>query len=144
MQNLRCVIFQQSAPEAGVFPHEKDNFGMSFQEIVDAISDSGYWECWEYVDHYDYCGKTSSEIAYIIADYAKAEKINSEKHGFDKSYWFGWFVTWAMYRGRLGFRDIFDNLAADDVADMYNVYHEMSVMTGIEDLKKKVAAARQR
>lgn len=119
------------------------NFGMSFQEIIDAIDECGYWKCWEYVDHYDYCGKMSAEIAYMIADYFHIEKKSSEPHGFDKAYWFGWFVTWAMYRGRLGFQEIFSSLRADDVADMYNVYHEMSIMTGIEDLKKKIADARE-
>ena len=126
-----------SSSMGGVFYLLHAKYDMSLDEIVDVLRESGYWMCWEYMDTYDLVGRGAGEIAVRLAEYAgkPARRVNM---AFDQSYWIGWFLTHAMYRGRLRFEEIFDALDIREIANMYNVYHEMSVTTGIEDLRKRI------
>lgn len=79
-------------------------------------------------------GKSGIELAYEILNRKIDEIIPELPSERSPEYWLGWVLSFYQWHSNLSFKKITESISIKDMLNMYSPYHEMDVMSFVEEL----------
>lgn len=126
----------------GMLDFSTYGLGYELSDFFSLFLDSKYCRRVESADSATVMGKSGIELCYDITghEYIAAEKMDIyTSHaisGRSREYWTGWTLAYYQWITSFSYTEINDIKGIDDIASMYDVYHEMDISHFVERINE--------
>ena len=117
--------------------------GADGQRVAAAFVASGLAERFERQNPAYVSGRSGFELARLLAPYMGVAMPSNPPARYDRTpdYWVGWSVAWFQLKTGRPYRAVFDQLAYDDIREMYWPLHEADESKFVEVLSERLEHA---
>lgn len=138
-KNILPVVQNQMG---GMFDFAAYGLGYGLGDFYRIFLDSKYCRRMENADSATVMGKSGVELCYDISEheYIPAKEMDIYTlhaiNGRSREYWTGWALAYYQWFTSLPYAEINEVKSVDDIASMYDIYHEMDISHFVERINE--------